>query len=400
MNRNIVLGTSLILVCTLIALSSAVAQASMLQFTEIGIKVDNEREVGIDLLGGTIDVKPESTLELKVSLENKFTSQDALTEIRSTEITTTLEEIDDGDDLEWESESFDLKAGRQKIVTQTVRIPLIVNQNRPFKLLLKAEGRDRNGTTHTDRLDYNIHIEKDAHDVRIVGATANPAQVNCATKSNVAIVVINVGESEEKDVNLVASNTLLGTLFNETFDLSDDVRDADNEFKTHYTIPAGSLSSGTHEIFMHLYYNDHKKSNGRVVNLTVTPCTPTAPETSINSIETTSATVMSEQMSEQAQQSSLSLQLSEEADVPTSPEEANEPTSQVPTSPAFQSVIAVGSAAPAILSTNTVSRTTASQSDTASITKLFKRDSLWAILFIAADVVLFIIAYAVFAWRR
>ncbi|MBI5398077.1 hypothetical protein HZB03_01315 [Candidatus Woesearchaeota archaeon] len=399
MNRNIVLGISLILVCTLVVLSSAVAQASMLQFTDIEIKVDNEREVGIDLFGGTIDVKPESTLELKVSLENKFTSQDALTEIRSTEITATLEEIDDGDDLDWKSESFDLKAGRQKIIKQTVRVPLIVNQNRPFRLLLEAEGRDRNGTTYTDRLDYNIHIEKDAHDVRIIEAAADPAQVDCATKSNVAIVVINAGESEEKDVNIVASNMLLGTLFNETFDLSDDVRDADNEFKTHYTIPAGSLPSGKHDVFVRLNYNDNKKSDERVTSVTVTPCATTAPSSAVSktAMETMPVTATSEQ-----EQQPPSSQAGEKAgaampaEEPSAFEEPREQTFQK-----SQSVILEGNSyAPAILSKSTVSRTPAGRSSTARVSNLLKHDSLWMIFFIVGDVILVVSACVVFAWAR
>ncbi|MBW2965427.1 hypothetical protein KY363_08270, partial [Candidatus Woesearchaeota archaeon] len=107
----------LIATVLLLAILSASAMAeSMLDFSDVRVEVDGDKQSASEG-GGSIDITPESKLVMKVTVENLFDNAVEGADIEDIQVTATLEDIDDGDDYEEEADEFDLRPGRDKTVT-------------------------------------------------------------------------------------------------------------------------------------------------------------------------------------------------------------------------------------------------------------------------------------------
>ncbi len=125
------------------------ADGDKLKIVKITAYVDGDKDTG------TIDVKPGSILEIKVKVENLYDEdiEGEDLDIEDIVITATIDEIDDGDELEEEADEFDLDAEEDDTETIQFEIPWEVDDD-SFDLSIEVEGEDENGTMHyaTDEL--------------------------------------------------------------------------------------------------------------------------------------------------------------------------------------------------------------------------------------------------------
>ena len=73
---------------------------------------------------------------------------------------SVIRDMDDGDDLEEESNEFDLRPGRDKSVTLNFEVPLEVDED-TYDVDIHVEGEDENGTTHEVDWIVYLEVEKD-----------------------------------------------------------------------------------------------------------------------------------------------------------------------------------------------------------------------------------------------
>src|SRR3989338_9363796 len=90
-----------------------------------------------------VDVLPGSTVTFTTRVENTFTGEDP--KLRGVVVRTTIEDIDDGADLDEESLDFDLEPGDDYRFDIKFPIPLDVDAG-TYNVLMEAEGEDRNET--------------------------------------------------------------------------------------------------------------------------------------------------------------------------------------------------------------------------------------------------------------
>ena len=92
-----------------------------------------------------VEVLPGSNITFTLKIENTFSDDDL--ELKGVFATMTLEDIDDGADLEEESLEFDLEPGEDFRDDVKFSIPLDVDAG-TYNTVIVVEGDDKNGTSH------------------------------------------------------------------------------------------------------------------------------------------------------------------------------------------------------------------------------------------------------------
>src|SRR3989344_2487672 len=97
--------------------------STKLQITDLDVKVGSKTDKGLND-GATIgdEAMPGDSVEFKIELTNFYTDDEDV-EIQDVVITVTIEGIDDDDDLEEETDEFDIKADDNEKNTLTFDLP-------------------------------------------------------------------------------------------------------------------------------------------------------------------------------------------------------------------------------------------------------------------------------------
>lgn len=252
---------------------------SKLSFSDVDVKVGGKSSKNL-VDGETIDdeAEPGDTVEFKIEMMNNFTSAEDL-KIQDITIDVTIEEIDDGDDLDDESSEFDLRPGREKRVTLNFEVPLEVDED-GFNVLIHAEGEDENGTTHEADMDLTLDVDKETHKLVITRKTLAPAEVTCGRKNvQVGVTVINIGNEDEEDVVFELSNSELDVNIREDVgELTSEPNEEESRFLNTYSFNLPSdVEEGSYPIELRAIYDNDRRRAEETVTLTVNECL-TAPK--------------------------------------------------------------------------------------------------------------------------
>ena len=258
----------------LFAAGTAYAAGTKLIFSDVDVKVGSKTDKNLaDRETISEDAKPGDNLEFRVEVKNNFTSAENL-KIQDVSVKVTVEEIDDGDDLEEESSEFDLSAGRDKKVTLKFQVPIEVDET-SFDVSIHAEGEDKNGTNHEADMTLRLDVNKDNHKLLITRKTLSPAEVSCNRKNvQVSAAVINIGSEDEDDVTFHVSSTEFGV------DLKDDVgqltaepNDEASRFSKTYSFSVpNDVEAGSYPITLKALYDNDRKREEQTATLTVSDC--------------------------------------------------------------------------------------------------------------------------------
>jgi hypothetical protein len=270
-------ATTVLFALFLVLLAGSVSAASMLDMTDVIVKVDDDKQ-SADEGGGTINIFPDSTLTLKVKVKNLYDTGADKAKIEDIEVNGILEELDDGDDLEDTPDDFDLSPGRDKTVTLTFPIPLRLGTDETFKLVLTAEGEDENGTTHKDEIQFDVDVDKEKHEIRLIRSEVTPTKVTCDRNANLILRYINTGE-EDEDVELVIDAPQLKFSKNEAFTLAEDIDDDDNEQEFTFRMDLDGIAPATYTIPTRALYYNGRKTVEETLTIEVGSCGTTKPTT-------------------------------------------------------------------------------------------------------------------------
>ncbi|MAG91043.1 hypothetical protein CMO83_00025 [Candidatus Woesearchaeota archaeon] len=260
-----------------------------LKITDVDAKVDRSSDNNLRD-GETIsrDAEPESMVELKVEVTNLFNSTGL--KINDIVVTVTIEDIDDGDDMEEESREFDLRPGRDKRSTFKFKLPLNIEDG-DFNIAIEAEGTDEDGNDHSDDLDVELEVQKERHDLRLQRLNIDKSKVKCDTESfTISYTIINLGEEDEDKSYVEIINRDLGLNFVQR-DISIDAGADDNTFSGSHTLKiSNKVENATYPITVNVYSDDGRVSDTKTINLEVVGCDLTKPEDDKRTV-TTSSTI-------------------------------------------------------------------------------------------------------------
>ncbi len=248
-----------------------VSKGSKLIISDLDILVDGKTDRNVQ--NNTKirkEVKPGSDVEFKIEIKNRFTKEENL-EIEDIEVQVTIEDIDDGDDLEEESNGFDLDWGDDDTVKIEFNIPLEIDED-IFDVIIYIEGEDDNGTTHTIKWILELEVEKDKHDIIIRKLNLNPTSLSCTRAATLDTGIINLGRNDEDRVTLEISNQELGINFRqEDIELKEGTNE--NTYEKALAIRVrDSQEAGIYPITANVYYDDNILDDSKTIDLNVQDC--------------------------------------------------------------------------------------------------------------------------------
>lgn len=271
-----------------IIIASAVSAAG-LKITEIDFSIDYdeaytyrvERRDRVD--SGSVsptnnskidaDLLPGSNITFTVRVENTFPSSGPT--LKGVFARMTVEEIDDGGDLEAESFDFDLEPGDDYRFDLQFAIPLDVDAT-PYNVVLEAEGEDKNDTFYQTLLNLKMQVKKQNHDIRIIRSLLNPGVIGCDRKAKLTADIMNLGSNPETQNALEFKSNTLG-INSIDKDISLESSDEASEEEKTYTkslnfeVPS-SLSADTYTIFVNLYWKNFVLFDQKELELIVKDC--------------------------------------------------------------------------------------------------------------------------------
>ena len=218
--------------------------------------------------GKIVDVFPGSEVKFKIELENLY---DGSTDIDIIDISIegTIEEIDDGNDIDEEIKEFDLDADKKTTKTLEFQIPLEVEaKDRLVKIELKAE--DDAGIKYKKEFTYDLEVEKEDHKLKIIKAELDKETYKCGETALLGFSILNIGEKNE-DVNLEITNDALSLNINEDFELTNDAFEPSSKYQKRFNIwLPNNLSKTTYPITITADYGSEKEIEN--VNLVIDEC--------------------------------------------------------------------------------------------------------------------------------
>ncbi|MFH1641829.1 MAG: hypothetical protein ABIC04_02935 [Nanoarchaeota archaeon] len=239
----------------------------MLNLDSIKIYVDGTKSKA-DENGGTIkDVLPESKLEIKVKLGNLY-PDDVNIDITDITVEGIITDIDDGDDLDEESDSIDLGTEEDDELSLQFNIPLEVEDNK-YDLQLTITGEDEKGIQYETKIDYTVDVAKDTHQVKFLQTDLFPESISCSGSAALDISLVNIGKDAE-DVSLSVSNYDLGIILQDDFTLDEDPFDEDSKYNHKFSIFVQDAKEGIYPLTIKAAYGS--KDETEIIDLIIEGC--------------------------------------------------------------------------------------------------------------------------------
>ncbi|MBN2567383.1 hypothetical protein JXB02_04850 [Candidatus Woesearchaeota archaeon] len=231
--------------------------------------------------GKDVEVRPGEEFEVEVEVENVADEID----VENIVVTVWFEnggrlEDDEGDDLEDESDEFDLDEGDEETVVFSFIMPYGVEDGDDYTIHVEAEGR--NADDRTQRIfdeddSETIEVVKEKHEIVYDHVALRSSTLACERTTSVEVTVRNTGQKDE-DVELMITNDDFDIEIIDFFTLDADYDDDENEYDGSYAIsvPSGT-KKGEYELEVRAYYDDGDKYLSADLSLTVGDCRQTTP---------------------------------------------------------------------------------------------------------------------------
>ena len=264
----------LLLVLGILMAQITYADTTMLSFSSIKATIDGKKTSGT-----SFDVKPNSTLQFDIGVQNDYATSISSdqSKIQNIDLTAIISGIDDGNDLEQDVDQFDLNAGTSKKKTVIFQIPLQVD-DKDYDLTIMAQGEDGNGTMQTVTETDTITVTKESHQVIITKALVSKKVINCSGSVTINAEVMNLGTQLEESASLRFSNDALQLDHQEVFDLSEDPFATDNTYAMNNLLTIRNISTGTYPIQITATYDNGLKTESTSIDVQVLACPLANPE--------------------------------------------------------------------------------------------------------------------------
>ena len=242
----------------------------MMSITSLKATVNGKEDTGAGITGGLInkDVRPESKIKLEFKIKNMYTDAEDIM-LGDVFVNAVLEGIDNGDDIEVETDGMDINPDSEKKITVELNVPLKVDEG-SYSLKVKVSGEDDNGLVYGNDITFDVEVQKERHNVRITKAALQPENVSCTRRANVDLEILNLGKKEE-DVELFITSSALSIDYYTNFTLSEDPDDSDNDYSNMFDFSIDSkLAAGSYPIDVRTSYSS--KTETKTLNLLVQEC--------------------------------------------------------------------------------------------------------------------------------
>lgn len=253
--------------------SITVLPGNKLRIDDVDVEVDNKKRNNLrnnSVIGEA--AKPGSQLEFKVTIKNDF-SNDEDVKIEDISVNLRIEDIDEGNDLEAESNKFNLGTQNDKELKFEFSLPLNIDEGN-FDVLIEAEGEDDAGKEYKQFFRLKLEVEKEKHDLRFAEFRISPNLIECQKSLQANYEIMNLGQEDEEGASIEVTSDVLG-LLNKQENINIDSGTEDNIFSDSLRISLGNLKEGQYTIYADSYSDDGKLQDNKQATLTVKSCLKT-----------------------------------------------------------------------------------------------------------------------------
>ncbi len=252
----------------------AVELGNPLKITDVDAKVDGKKSSNVrENSKISKEAKPGSDVEFKIKVKNNFLESDNI-KIEGIRVETTIEGIDDGADLEEESNEFDLNEQDDKTVTIKFKLPLNIEED-DYDAVIRAEGEDENGNVYEREFKIELEVKKEKHDLRFQQFELSPAIVSCARVISARYKIINLGQEDEENAVLEIKSDSLGLNFAQK-SISIGEGAEDNIFSKSANFRLNNIvENGDYQAIANVYSDDGKLQDTKTLQVKVVDCVKT-----------------------------------------------------------------------------------------------------------------------------
>lgn len=249
--------------------SIAVTEPPKLIISEMEVKVgsDSDDVSNGDTIGP--EAKPGDALKFKIKVCNDYTDADGI-EIKNVGATVTIANVDDGDDIEEESDDYDIDAGDCKTLTVDAELPVDAEED-SYDIDVVVEGKDSRKNVHKTTWNIALDVEREKHLIKIMNVRLNPTKVAAGKDATLEVTVENIGQdSEDKAAVRVEAPDFGVDMSDKNLELDNSMASQDSIFKKTYRIKVdGDVAVGSYPIKVTTYYDDTQMSETSTVYLEV-----------------------------------------------------------------------------------------------------------------------------------
>jgi len=251
--------------------------------------------INIDINGkssGDLSIEEDNEIEVEVKNVCELDMEDI-------EVVVTIEDVD-GDDLEEESDSFDLKDGKSKTVTLTFDLSKEEIDEESYTILVEISGEDEDNTRYEVQETKTVDVDLENHKVVIRKAELSSATLQCSALTTLEVDIENIGKEDEDDVEIRVFNKELNIDMKRTDIELDNVLDSDNDYKTSFELLLEDAKAGTYNIQVTVL-RDNDLEETKTVQLRIAECgatTPTGAVTSDKDLEAQLQAQLQEQLNQ------------------------------------------------------------------------------------------------------
>ncbi|MCK5282500.1 MAG: hypothetical protein KAK00_03760 [Nanoarchaeota archaeon] len=168
---------------------------------------------------GDIKAEPGDFIEAFIYIENENQDRDdGSQEIDDIAVTLTIEEIDEGSDIEGEYDDFDLKPRKKETLPFSFNIPLRV-EDRKYPINIEIEATEDN-VDFTTNEEFFVDVNKERHNLYFSKLSFLPDKIGYKGVSYLEIELYNIG-TEEEDITITVKNEEIGFSLQRNFQLEE-----------------------------------------------------------------------------------------------------------------------------------------------------------------------------------
>ncbi|MBT4540946.1 hypothetical protein HOC35_05525 [Candidatus Woesearchaeota archaeon] len=238
---------------------------------------DLDSDSGADKDGGDVEAQPGDIVVLSIEVENICEEEDDNDhEVEEIEVTAVLEEIKDEDEQDFDETYKDLDVDEDDTQDFTFEVPDDADKG-TYTITIDVVGYDKESGDlyETDQVTVDVIVDKESHKLKFNTFSLNPSTVSCTFNTQLAVKLVNIGDNDEDDIELVISNSELNIEEIELIDRLEegDSDDDDTYFKKTYNLQIPSDANlGSYVLTGKVYYDDGDEDEAISAILNVVGC--------------------------------------------------------------------------------------------------------------------------------
>ena len=240
-----------------------------LRISQLDVVVDTEKDDDVkdgDLISE--DAEPFDKVKFDVEVENLFSTADDI-KIKDVKVEITINEIDDGRDLDDETAEKNLDPSDEETFSLTFDMPRDTKDD-TYDTEIKVTGKDDDGVKHSVTWNVKLRLRKKAQDLRFFDVRLNPSTIECGGSVLLSFELVNLGRDQEEQVKFSVENSDLNIAIRQNTIVLDEDPDDNSVAKSYRIQIPEDIPTGTYPIELKAFFRSTILDDLQKVNLQVT----------------------------------------------------------------------------------------------------------------------------------